>query len=97
MSALIGAIVDVEVLLQFMVIAVSVVVGLGLFGYVTVSWLLHFIEKGRYLLSFGLSLVLLVAAFGTIARIPIAMLLVFGSAMVCGTALFLGAGDVLLP
>lgn len=96
-SALFGAIVDIEVSLQFLGIVVSVIVGLGVFGYVTVSWLLHFIEKGHYVLSFCSSVVLLAAAIGTIARIPIAMLVVFGSAMVCGTAFFLGAGNVLLP
>ncbi len=96
-SDLIGAIVDIEVSLQFLGIVVSILVGLGVFGYVTVTWLLHLIEKGHYVVSFGLSVVLLAAAAGAIARIPIAMLLVFGSAMVCGTAFLLGAGNVLLP
>lgn len=97
LSAGIGAIVDVEVSLQALSFVVTVLAGLGVFGYVTVSWFLHLLEERHYVLSFGLLVVTLAAGIGTIARIPVAMLAVFGSAMICGTALFLGVGHVLLP
>lgn len=71
--------------------------GVGCIGYVAVTWAIHLAKTGQYL-SAGASLLVVLAVSGFAAvRVPIALWLFFGTAVVLGTAFLLGAGNVVLP
>jgi len=76
---------------------VTVIAGVGLLGYVGVSWLVHFVAHTQYLAASAAGLLGLLAVAAAFARIPAALIVVFGGAAVCGTAFLSGYGDVLLP
>jgi hypothetical protein len=70
------------------------IVGLGFVGF---EWLVHFVSSGHYMAS---ALVVLagLAVLGFAAfRVPLALFLLFGGAMLLGTAYVVGAINVLLP
>lgn len=89
--------VNIEVSLEFLSLVATVVAGVGILGVVVIRWLLQLLDQGHYLLSLFIALLAVVAVLGALARIPIAMLVVAGSAVICGTAFLLGASNVLLP
>ena len=76
---------------------VTVVAGVGLFGYVAVAWLIHFVSHAQYLAAGATGLLGLLAVAVALARIPAALIVVLGSAAVCGTAFLSGYGNALLP
>jgi len=76
---------------------ITVIAGIGVLGYIGVSWLIHFVSHAHYLAASAAGLVGLLAIGAALARIPAALILVFGSAAVCGTALLSGYGSMILP
>jgi len=76
---------------------VTVVAGVGVLGYVGVSWLIHLVGHAQYLVASTAGLLGLLAIGAAFARIPAAQIVVFGGAAVCGTAFLSGYGSVLLP
>lgn len=76
---------------------VTVVAGIGVFAYVAVAWLVYFVTHAQYLAAGTAGLLGLLAVAAAYARIPAALVVVFGSAAVCGTAFLSGYGSALLP
>lgn len=83
--------------LEGLALLATVVVGVGLLGYVGVLWLLYFFRAGQYVAAvsaLGLSLAVTALAF---FRVPLAQVVLFGSAVIVGTAFLLGYGHILTP
>ena len=75
----------------------TVVLGVGCIGYVAVTWGIHFVNSGQYIVAVGSALfVVTVSAFAAL-RVPIAIWWFFGTAALLGTAFLMGAGNVVLP
>jgi hypothetical protein len=75
----------------------TLLVGVGLLGYLGVSWLFHLGNSGQYLVAIAVGGLLFGSVAMALLRIPLAQIVVLGSAIVCGTAFVLGYGNVLLP
>jgi hypothetical protein len=75
----------------------TLVIGVGLLGYLGVSWLYHLANSGQYFVALAVAALLFVSVALALLRIPLAQILVLGSAIVCGTAFLLGYGNLLLP
>ncbi|WP_227814066.1 hypothetical protein [Nitrogeniibacter aestuarii] len=75
----------------------TVVSGVGLLGYIGVSWLVHFVAHAQYLVASVAALLGLLAVATAFSRIPAALIVVVGGAVVCATAFLSGYGNVLLP
>lgn len=75
----------------------TVIAGVGLLGYVGFTWLIYLVGQGQYLIAVSISLLSLPLVAGAFLRIPIAQIVVFGCAVICGTAFLMGYGNVLLP
>lgn len=75
----------------------SVLVGVGCLAFVAVSWGMHFFSSGHYVAAGVIALGAMVVSAGAVARIPVALLLLFGSAVVLGTAFSVGASNVVMP
>lgn len=75
----------------------TLIIGVGLLGYLGVSWLFHLANSGQYFLALAVAGLLFVSVALALLRIPFAQILILGSAIVCGTAFFLGYGYALLP
>ena len=76
---------------------VQIVLGLGCIGYIGASWLLHWLHDGRYFLALFASISLGLLTAAAIVRIPIALAIVFGAAMMFGVMFATGNGDAVLP
>jgi len=76
---------------------VTVVAGIGVLGYVGLSWLIYFVGHAQYLAASAAGVLGLLAIAAAFARIPAALIVVFGGASVCGTAFLSGYGNALLP
>ena len=92
-SHVFGSIFPLDVLLQILL----VILGLGFLGYVLTSWVQHLISQGSYLFSGLIACTGLVLSGLAIARIPIALIVVFGGAAVCAVSFLSGFAEVLLP
>lgn len=75
----------------------SVLVGVGGLAFVAFSWSMHFVGTGQYFAAGGITLVSVVISLAAIARVPVALVLLFGSAVVVGTAFSVGASNVVMP
>lgn len=75
----------------------TAVVGVGCLGYVAVTWVLHWIRNGQYLVAMATALCVLAVAVFAAVRVPVALWLFFGTAALLGTAFLMGAGNVVLP
>lgn len=75
----------------------TLIIGVGLLGYLGVSWLFHLANSGQYFVALAVASLLFVSVALALLRIPLAQIIVLGSAIVCGTAFLLGYGNVLLP
>jgi len=75
----------------------TVIAGVGLLGYVGVTWLIYLVGEGRYLFTAAVSALLLVSVSGVLLRIQAAQIAVLGGAVICGTAFLMGYGNALLP
>ena len=75
----------------------TLIIGVGLLGYLGVSWLYLLANSGQYFVALAVAGLLFVSVALALLRIPLAKILVLGSAIICGTAFLLGYGSVLLP
>jgi hypothetical protein len=75
----------------------TLILGVALLGYTCVLWLIHWLAIGSYLLALTTAFLLCLLVTFAFRRVPLAQILVFGSAIICGTAFFLGHGNLLLP
>ena len=75
----------------------SVLVGVGCLAFVAFSWGMHFVGSGQYFAAGGVALGPLVVSLAAVARIPVALVLLFGTAVIVGTAFSLGASNVVMP
>lgn len=75
----------------------SVLVGVGCLAFVAFSWGMHFVGSGQYFAAGGVALGSLVVSLAAVARIPVALVLLFGTAVIVGTAFSLGASNVVMP
>lgn len=75
----------------------TAVVGVGCLGYVTVTWVVHWIHNGQYLVAMATALCVLAVSVFAAFRVPVALWLFFGTAALLGTAFLVGAGNVVLP
>lgn len=75
----------------------TVVAGVGLLGYVGVSWLIYFVGQAQYFSAAGVFCGVALAVAAAIARIPAALIALLGSAMACGTVFLLGYSYVFMP
>ena len=75
----------------------TVIAGVGCIGYVAVTWAIHLVNTGQYLVAAAAAVAVSLVSAAAAARIPIALWLFFGAAAVLGTAFLVGAGDVMLP
>jgi hypothetical protein len=75
----------------------SVLVGVGCLAFVAFSWGVHFVGTGHYFAAGGIALVSFAISLAAIARVPVALVLLFGSAVVVGTAFAIGASSVVMP
>lgn len=75
----------------------TAVVGVGCLGYVTVTWVLHWIRNGQYLIAMATALCVVTVSVFAAVRVPVALWLFFGTAALLGTAFLMGAGNVVLP
>lgn len=83
--------------LDALIFILSIIVSVALFGYVASSWLIHFVSVGSYLIAAFVAGILLVLVVATLLRIPLAQIVVLGSASICGTAFLLGYDKVVFP
>lgn len=75
----------------------ALIIGVGLLGYLGVSWLIHWVASGRYFVALAVAGLLFGSVAMAMLRMPIAQIIVLGSAITCSTAFFLGYGNALLP
>jgi len=75
----------------------SVLVGVGCLALVAVSWGMHFISSGHYFAAGAIALVSVVVSLAAAVRVPVALLFLFCSAVVVGTAFSVGASNVVMP
>ena len=80
-----------------LVIFFTAVTGVGLLGYVGVSWLIHFVGQSQYFSAAGLILGSALVVAASFVRIPGALIALAASAMACGTGFLLGYGYVFMP
>jgi hypothetical protein len=75
----------------------SVLVGVGCLIFFAFSWTMHFVASGHYVAAGGIALVAAAVSLAAIARVPVALVLLFGSAVIVGTAFSVGASNVVMP
>lgn len=75
----------------------SVLIGVGCLTFVKFSWDVHFVGSGQYFAAGGIALNSLVVSLAAVARVPVALVLLFGTAVIFGTAFLVGAGNVVMP
>ncbi len=75
----------------------GVIAGIAVVGYVVSNWFLAFWSRGSYAAALAFSLAGILLAGLAMARVPIALIVVFGGAAVSATAFFSGHLNLLLP
>ena len=75
----------------------SLLIGIGVAGYVVAAWAMYFAGSGHYLLAASVVIPSVVVALLAAVRAPIGLVLLWGFAVVSGVAATVGAIDVLLP
>lgn len=75
----------------------TLIFGAGLLGYLGITWLIHLAKVGSYFVALAVAVSLSASVALALLRIPLAQIVVLGSAIICGTAFLLGYGNVLLP
>ncbi|WP_374359773.1 hypothetical protein [Pseudoduganella danionis] len=76
---------------------IGAITGLGVISYIASSWFLTFWNHGNYAVALIFLLVGILLAGLALIRSSIALIAVFGGAIVSVTALFSGHLDLLLP
>lgn len=75
----------------------SLVLGLGVAAYIAAVWVLHFARQASYVIAAAILVPCVLVGLLAALRVPLALVLVWGSAAVAGVAFFTGAMGVLLP
>jgi hypothetical protein len=75
----------------------ALIVGLGLMGYFSSTWVLSLIHRGSYFAAGALALVSFALGLLAILRVPVALVIVWCGAAICAVAFFSGSSYVLLP
>ncbi|MGE3346352.1 MAG: hypothetical protein AB7I35_02840 [Ramlibacter sp.] len=75
----------------------SVLVGAVCLAFVAFNWATHFVGSGNYLAAGGIVLASVVVTLAAVARVPAALVLLFGSAVIVGTAFSIGASNLVMP
>lgn len=75
----------------------AVIGGLGLFGYVVTAWLLHSAQIGSYWLVALVAILAAALAGFSLARVPAALILLFGGCAILATAFLSGNFQLVLP
>jgi len=75
----------------------TLVLAMGLLGYIIFSWLFYLVDQGHYLIAALLMVPSLILIAGTVLRATAARMIVFGSALICGAVYLSGYGAWLLP
>ncbi len=88
---------DMAGLGELLEVAITVLVGIGGLGYVGFTWLMSFVHRGQYFAAVALVFVATVILSLAVARVPLALFILFGGAAVIGTTFFIGVGNIFLP
>ena len=75
----------------------SALVGVGCLAFVAFSWGMHFAGSGNYFAAGGIALASVAVSLAAVARVPVALVLLFGCAVIVGTAFSVGASNVVMP
>ena len=75
----------------------TIVLGVGCLGFVAVTWAQHMFASGRLALGGVVCAGSVALAAAAVARIPVALVILLGSAVVVGTAFLLDAGSIIMP
>jgi hypothetical protein len=76
---------------------IAVICGLGILGYICTTWVLALWGRGSHAVAITASLAGILLTLLALARIPIALVLVFGAASISIVAFLSGYLGVLLP
>lgn len=96
-NAVISKVVDAITSLEGLAFLATLVVGVGLLGYVGTAWLVHFSRAGQYFAAIAVAAVSLAVSALALVRVPLAQTFVLGGAIFCGTAFILGYGHTITP
>lgn len=96
-NAVISKVVDAITSLEDLAFLATLVVGVGLLGYVGTAWLVHFSRAGQYFAAIAVAAVSLAVSALALVRVPLAQTFVLGGAIFCGTAFILGYGHTITP
>jgi hypothetical protein len=91
------ALLDIGTSIDALVFFLTLLAGVGLVGYVGSMWLLFLFDQGQYMVAVGLFIVFAALVLASLARIPAALILTLGGAVLCGVAFLMGYGNALLP
>lgn len=76
---------------------IGTIAGLGVLGYIVSNWFLAFWSHGSYAAALAFLVAGILLAGLALIRIPIALIVVFGGAVVSATAFFSGHLNLFLP
>lgn len=76
---------------------IAVICGLGVLGYICTTWVLAFWGRGNYAIAAVVSVAGILLTLLALARIPVALVLVFGGAAVSIVAFLTGHLNIFLP
>jgi hypothetical protein len=76
---------------------VGVICGLGVLGYIGATWVMLLWSRGSYAIAITASVTGVVLTLLALARIPIALILVFGAAAISIVAFLSGHLGIFLP
>jgi hypothetical protein len=76
---------------------IGVICGLGVLGYICTTWILALWGRGNYVVATTASLAGFLLSLLALARVPIALVLIFGAAAVAIAAFLSGHLNIFLP
>lgn len=76
---------------------IGIISGLGFLGYILATWVLEHLRRGNYVSAAMLSVVGFILGISSLARIPAALILLLGGAILAATAFFSGNYNLFLP
>jgi hypothetical protein len=88
---------DLYLSLEGLLLALGLLSGLGLLGYVITSWVMEFLRDHSYIWAAVLSLASIIVAAAACVRIPLALILVFGGAAIAAVCFYQGHLGLLMP
>ena len=95
--ALIKRIADTAASLEGLSLLVSLIVGVGVLAFITGAWVLQLYRTENYVLAGLLAVAAAVTGLASVARVPLALIISLGAAIVAGVAYATGTLPLLLP